>query len=32
MRILVVDDDLINQKLLDAILTDFGIVDIRNKS
>ena len=32
MRILVVDDDLINQKLLDPILTDFGIVDISNKS
>jgi two-component system, chemotaxis family, chemotaxis protein CheY len=28
MRILIVDDDIINQKLLNAILADFGTVDL----
>jgi len=28
MRILVVDDDLISQKLLNVILTDFGTVEV----
>ena len=28
MRILIVDDDIINQKLLGAILADFGTIDL----
>ncbi len=28
MKVLIVDDDIINQKLLNAILSDYGAVDI----